>query len=245
MWTGIRGSCFAVAILAIAALALAQVQAVEQRSPSQIPAVPLSPDELYRGWLASEVLGKQVTSKPGADLGRVRNVLIGNETADIAALVVEAATTSDTKEYVFRVPWQKVEAAALPDRVVVEIADSRLPEYGIFVPDGPKASREQPEDFAVSDVIGDRARLQTGMGYGYVRDVVFTPEGRLRAVLITRGMRLGGGTVAFGFPQSPSERWRAGAAYYGLPYVTIDQANVAAVAVEMGRFAGPPKGSKG
>jgi sporulation protein YlmC with PRC-barrel domain len=245
MLTTIRHSCFAAGSLAIISLCSVQVQAIEQRSPSLIRVVPLSADELYQGWLASEVLGKELVSKGGARLGRVSNILVGTDTAQIGALVVEAAATGDAKEYVFRIPWQKVESSSLPDRVVVDLADSRLPEYDIFVPDQPKRSGQSAEDFAVSAVIGDRARLQTGRGYGYVRDVVFTPEGRLRAVLITRGIRLGGGTVAFGFPRSPSERWRAGAAYYGLPYVTSDQANLAAVTVDLGRFVEPRAESKG
>jgi sporulation protein YlmC with PRC-barrel domain len=218
----IRQSCLAAASLATVALCSVQVQATEQRSPSLIRAVPLSTDELYRGWLASEVLSNKVVSKAGVGLGRVRNILVGSDSAQIEALVVEAAAAGDAKEFVFRVPWQKIETGSLPGRVVVDVADSRRPEYGIFSPDKPKHSGQAAKDFAVSAVIGDRARLQTGLGYGYVRDVVFTPEGRLRAALITRGTRLGGGTVAFGFPRSPSDRWRAGAAYYGLPYITSE-----------------------
>jgi sporulation protein YlmC with PRC-barrel domain len=194
--------------------------------------VPLSANDLYRGWLASRVLGKGVISKTGLGLGTLRNIMIGDD-GWIQALIIDDDSTGGA-EFVFRVPWRNVHSSLLPDRVVVDVSSRRQSEFDIFPDDEKKA--EMSQEFAVSAVINDYARLQTGRGYGYVRDVVFTPEGRMRAVLVTRSARLGGGTVAFGFPASPAERWDPGTSYYGLPYVTTEQADAAAVSADLKHF---------
>ena len=194
--------------------------------------VPLSADDLYRGLLASSVLGKGVVSKTDQGLGTVRNILIGDD-SQIQALIIDD-DSADGAEFVFRVPWRNVRLSLLPDRVVVDVSSGRQSEFDIFPED--EKTAEPSQEFAVSAVINDYARLQTGRGYGYVRDVLFTPKGRMRAVLITRSARLGGGNVAFGFPASPAERWDPSTSYYGLPYITAEQADAAAVSVDLKYF---------
>jgi hypothetical protein len=49
-------------------------------------------------------------------------------------------------------------------------------------------------------------------------------------VLVIRGGEAGGGTLAFGFPGSTGP-WDPEAGYYGLPYVTVAQADAAAVRI--------------
>jgi hypothetical protein len=197
--------------------------------------VPLSPENLYRGWLASQVIGRKLASKADHDLGRVRNLLVGRD-GQIEALVVEGNGTTESREFMFRVPWQRIDASALPRRIIADVTDGRSPTYGIFP--GTPGIPEEPSEFAVSEVIGDNARLQAGQGYGYVSDVVFSSDGNMSAVLVTREARAGGGTFAFGFPKSPIAQWNPGASYYGLPYVTPEQADGAAVSVDLDRFRG-------
>ena len=202
----------------------------EQRNPLQI--VPLSAEELYRGWRASQVLGKPITSNSGNGLGTVRSLILGSD-GHIRALVVESGSSTSAGEFVFRIPWDRVEASRLPGRLIADIAGGDDPAYGIFRNDAQRV----PTEFAVSEIIGDYARLQAGQGYGYVSDAVFTRGGDLKAVLITREARAGGGTFAFGFPEHPVGRWNAGATYYGLPYATAEHADAAALRVDLTRFA--------
>jgi hypothetical protein len=96
-------------------------------------------------------------------------------------------------------------------------------------------STKQPDEFRITQVIGDYARLQAGQAYGYVGDAVFSPSGALLAVLIVRDATAGGGTFAFGFPGSIGA-WNPRVGYYGLPYVTAEQAGLAALRVDAGRF---------
>ena len=84
-------------------------------------------------------------------------------------------------------------------------------------------------------LIGDYARLQTGQGYGYVTDLVFSPAGKMMAVLVARDRQAGGGTIAFPYPDK-MENWSPAMSYYGLPYITAEQANQAGMAVNMRSF---------
>jgi len=201
----------------------------EQRQRIQI--VPLAADELYRGWRASHVLGKEVSSVAGTSLGTARNLIIGPD-GQVRAVVVEGSKRDLSREFMFRIPWQRLELSRLPGRLTADIDADRDPAYGIFRNDDQHVLGE----FAVTEIIGDYARLQAGQGYGYVSDAVFTRAGNLIAVLITRDARSGGGTYAFGFPERPVERWNAGASYFGLPYVTAEHADAAAIPVDLTRF---------
>lgn len=84
-------------------------------------------------------------------------------------------------------------------------------------------------------MIGDYTRLQAGQGYGYVSDLVFSQDGKLLDVLVSRGASAGGGTYAFSYPDDTG-KWSPGMSYYGLPYVTGDQATRAGVRVDLSRF---------
>jgi len=231
-------------LLAVSATLVA-VGAGAAQNAAELPAtqvVPLSPANLYRGWLASHVIGQKVVSKADHDLGRVRNLLVGTD-GQIEAFVVEGNGTSEAREFVFRIPWQRIVASALPRQVVTDVTDGRQPTHGIFP--GRPGIPEQTTEFAVSAVLGDYARLQAGQGYGYVSDVVFSRAGNMSAVLVTREARTGGGTLAFGFPESPVAQWNPGASYYGLPYVTAEQADRAAVPVDPKQFSSAERGRAG
>jgi hypothetical protein len=77
--------------------------------------------------------------------------------------------------------------------------------------------------------------LQTGLAFGYVSDIIFSPDANMLAVLVLRDATAGRGLYAFGFPGTTG-RWDPSAGYYGLPYVTTDQANAAAIRVDPKRF---------
>jgi hypothetical protein len=69
-----------------------------------------------------------------------------------------------------------------------------------------------------------------------VTDVVFTKDGRLGAVLVTRAEGSGASTLAFPFSGVRS-LWDPGASYFGLPHATADQADKAGVPVDPSRFS--------
>ena len=157
----------------------------QQGAPAAVrPETHLSADMLYRGWRASQLLGREAATKDGKALGTIRNALVGSD-AKITAVLVERQAAGQRSEFVFCLPWERIDAA-------------RLPELDMFA--GDTGAPTMPREFAVTEVVGEYARLQAGQGYGYVSDIVFSRDGTMIAVLITRGLGQEGGTYAFGFP---------------------------------------------
>lgn len=210
-------------------MSYAQAQGTQNSSDS-IPAT----KAVYDGWRASQLLASSIVSKDdGRPLGQVRNILIDAD-GRIAAVIMEGGGSLQLPQAVYRLPWQDIEMT--PGKRGVAIAPSGIerPHYGLFP--GTEGVATLPREFRVTEVIGDYARLQTGIGYGYVTDVVFTRDGRLAAVLVAREVASGGGIIAFPFP-GPQSRWDPGASYYGLPFVTPDQAERGGIKVDLGRFS--------
>jgi hypothetical protein len=202
--------------------------------PAAQQVVPLRAQSMYQGWRASRVLGNPVVTRAGDHLGALRNILMGAD-GRILALIVEGASSANEPEFVFRIPWTLF-GPEFPHRIIADVSVDPFGERGLFAIDQDRGSRSVNE-FAVTAVVGDYARLQPGQAYGYVSDVVFS-DGQLLAVLVTRDRASGGGTYAFGFPGTIGQ-WNPAAGYYGLPYVTPQQANGAAVKVDPKRFADP------
>jgi hypothetical protein len=119
------------------------------------------------------------------------------------------------------------------DSVAVDLSTGQWPQYGLFP--GTDGVMTLPREFRLTEVLGDYARLQTGYGYGYVTDVVFSGDGRMIAVLISRDAAAGGGTFAFPYPGTTGP-WDPALSYYGLPFVTESQATMAGLRVDPKRF---------
>ncbi|WP_291862308.1 PRC-barrel domain-containing protein [Bradyrhizobium sp.] len=206
----------------------------QQPSTQTLPqVVPLTAQGVHQGWRASDVLGDGVLSGANDELGTVKNILIGRD-GRIEALIVESVRRPDVPEFVFRIPWNRVVGITDPDHIVADIPLGQRQQFGLD-PDR-RDGAVSSDQFPVTEIIGDYARLQAGQAYGYVSDVVFTKDGRMLAVLVTRDGVSSGGTYAFGFPREPADRWSATASYYGLPYVTQEHANAAAVRIDATRF---------
>jgi sporulation protein YlmC with PRC-barrel domain len=192
--------------------------------------------ELYSGWRTSDLLGSRVFSKKGEYLGMVRNIVVADN-GQVKALIAEEAGIGITLEFVFRLPWKDVAKPVHRGALIADLSDARSRQYGLFPAPFGKSDEDKPqaEDFLVTKVLGDYARLQTGIGYGLVKDVVFSPQGRMVAVLVARDAAKGGGTIAFPSP-GPTGKWSPRASYYGLPFVTAEEADRAGMRVDVRRF---------
>ncbi len=187
---------------------------------------------VYDGYRASRLLGSAVFSLKGEYLGAIRNVILADN-GQIVSLVVEGYRTKDEPEFISRIPFGRVLRPLHEGAVVADFSDLRSREFGLFV--DPGQTQAEPHEFSISKIIGDYARLQAGQGYGYVSDLVFDGGGKLAAVVISREASAGGGTYAFPYP-GETGRWSPKLSYYGLPYVTADQASKAGLRLDMKEF---------
>jgi len=196
---------------------------------------------IYAGWRSSKMLGSHVFSKRGEYLGTVQNIVIADN-GQVKALIAEEAGIGITPEFIFRLPWNDVVKPVHRGALIADLADVRSQQYGLFpLPfagskeAGTKENDSKNEDYLVTQVLGDYARLQTGAGYGLVKDVVFSQQGRMLAVLVARDASQGGGTIAFPYP-GQTGRWSPNASYYGLPFVTGEQAERGGVRIDPRKF---------
>lgn len=192
----------------------------------------LDPDLFYEGWRSRQLLGQPVAARDGREVGFVRDLVIDAD-GRIAALILEGSGTAQIPEAVYRIPWRNVDLTPGRRGVVADLASRERPEYGLFP--GTEGVATLPREFRASEVLGDYARLQTGHGYGAVTDLVFSPDGRMTAVLVNRDAASGGSIFAFAF-RGTTGRWDPSARYYGLPFVTEGQARAAGLRIDQGRF---------
>lgn len=204
--------------------------------PQPLPASPVAAgpsslsNEIYDGLRASRLIESHVYSREGKYLGRVRNLAIRDD-GRIEALILERERVGAMGDAVFRVPWDQIAKPIHPGVLIAGVMDFHAPELGLF-----RDPKPSGEDFLVSEVLGEYARLQAGQGYGYVKDAVFTADGKLLAILIARDVQAGGGTFAFAYP-GRTGKWSPDMSYYGLPFVTADQASKNGLRVAPEKFA--------
>lgn len=193
----------------------------------------LQEDAVYAGWLGSKLAKGTIVSERGHELGQVRRITIAAN-GQIWAFTAEQPGLGIPPDFVFHLPWKNVSRLLRPGVVVArfETASRR----------GLDAMRRKPiEDrvattFRLADIIGDNVRLKTGLLYGTVTDTVFSTGGKLVAVLVTREGK-DDGAIAFPFP-GQLLRWSPTASYYGLPFITLDQADSAGLEIDWHKFKG-------
>ena len=171
-------------------------------------------EEVYKGFRASRLMGQGVYGPNGNKIGGVQDVLV-DPNGQIVAIVVEAGGFLDIGDAAFRVAWREVDLTPGRDGVKIPITEATAERYGLF--DGPETLATGPRVWRVSELLGDYARLRDGVGYGYVRDAVFSREGKLSGVLVTRDVTWGGGLYGYPF-YGYGHGWTPGLGYYGLPY---------------------------
>ena len=192
----------------------------------------LAPDALYEGWRSQQLIGQQALRRSGDGIGIVRDLIIDADGRLAAALIAGGGMLSPP-DALYRIPWSEVDLTPGRKDIVVAISEDEKSRYALFP--GTEGVQTLPREFRLTEVLGDYARLQTGYGYGYITDAVFSQDGRLIAVLISRDAASGGGTFAFPFPGTVG-RWDPGASYYGLPFITDSQAQAGGLRIDPKRF---------
>lgn len=173
---------------------------------------------LYEGVSLKDLFDAEVFGPNEDDLGELEDVIIGPE-GKAQAIIVEAGGFLDIADTHFRVPWDEVEIASGAEDVTIPVTEDNVENYALF--EGEYVPIDLRE-WRATELIGDYATLESGVGYGYVDDLIVSREGDVEAVVVTPGVGYGVyGPYAYpyyGYPYG----WAPGLAYYGLPYAEAD-----------------------
>jgi hypothetical protein len=233
---------------AVLALALGAGSAVpasaQQGSPSQQTQSQAAPpvlalnnwnyDTAYRyGWSVERLMDQaDVIGASGDDIGSVENVIIGNR-GHILGIIAQVGGFWDIGDTHVFVPWEQVQVSRDLERVVVPIREDNVDQYAGYANDVLRRAATGrthvvdddlatgPRIWKATDLIDDYAYLNDQTGYGYVNDLIFTPDGNLHAVVVNASPGWGGGYRAFPF-YGYNYGWNPNYSGYNLGYGAND-----------------------
>lgn len=202
-------------------------------------------DPVYAGgWSAEAMLDAEVYGPTGEEIGEMENIVVGPD-GMIQAIIIEVGGFWDIGDTHVAVPWDQVEIAPRLERVVVPVTEESVEDYGLYGEGGLYGDQTYftaedvdqaqvvdddlvtgPRLWKVSELLDDNVVLEGGVGYGYVRDMIFDEAGSVEAVVVNPDVGYGvAGPYAYPF-YGYGYGWRPGLDYYGLPYGREDLADL-------------------
>jgi hypothetical protein len=191
-------------------------------------------DTAYRyGWSVERLMDQaEVIGPSGDDIGSVENVIVGDR-GHILGIIAQVGGFWDIGDTHVFVPWNEVQVSPDLERAVVPIREDNVDQYSGYANDVLRRAatgRTQvvdddlatgPHIWRATDLIDDYAYLNNQTGYGYVNDLIFTPDGDLHAVVVNASPGWGGGYRAFPF-YGYAYGWSPSYSGYNLGYGTAD-----------------------
>ena len=171
--------------------------------------------ELYEGWTAEQLFDTEVRGSENDELGEIENLVIGAD-GKVTKIIVEAGGFLDIGDTHFAVPWDRVEFGPDMEWVRIPVDEDNVEEFGLF--EGGEEPTTGPRAWRASELINDYVRLQDGVGYGIVQDIVFSQDGDVEAVVVYPDVGYGIGPP-YAYPYYGYDReFDPGAETYELPY---------------------------
>ena len=168
---------------------------------------------LYDGWSATNLLDQEAYGENGNVVGEIEDFIIGPE-GRIQKVVVEGGGFLDIGDTHLAIPWNRVTRVGSIS-ITVPVTEETFGEFGMFenVDDMPP----KPQNFRLTELLGDPVTVRDNIGYGHARDVIFDNEGKIEAVIVEPaygyGYRHGPHALPYHGTYSPYLD-----PYYGTPY---------------------------
>lgn len=189
------------AAVAVALAAPAMAQNVPQEDVVTLASFDTS--QLKNGFTVDRMMDSQVFGRDGGEIGTVQNIVIGQDDR-ASEVIVEVGGALEIGDKVISVPWDQVDVTPEQAGIKVMVDADNVESFSLFndretVATGPRA-------YKATELLGDYVRLKDGVNYGYVRDIAFTNDGRLHAVVVQPDVTYTGAGGYFAYP------------YYGYGY---------------------------
>jgi len=181
------------------------------------------------GWSVKKLIGTKAFGPNRKEIGKVENVIFGPK-GKALKLIVETGGLLGFDETPLAVDWKDVKIGPGLDYVNTPITVESLEKYGLF--DGmPGKVAIGQRQWRATELIGDYVNLQGGANYGYVRDLIISKDGDIKAVIVRPDVGYGrmGGYYAYpyyGYGMGYDYAWNPGNDYYELPFGKTDIAHL-------------------
>lgn len=211
-------------------------------SAQQVEVIPLSEwryDEFVgSSWSVEELMDEaEVYGAGGEEIGDVENIVF-SENGSILSLIAEVGGFIDIGDTHVSVPWEQVDVSDDLDRIDVPISEENVEDYSLFGEYGYLTAQETqqsqvvgdelrvgPRAWKATDLMGDYARLEDAVNYGYVDDLLVSMDGQLEAVVVEPDVGVGGGPYAlpyYGYRYG----WDPALDFYDVPYAEAEIAEL-------------------
>lgn len=177
------------------------------------------------GWSVKKLIGTKAFGPHRKQIGKVENLIFDPE-GKVRELIVATGGFLGIDDTPLAVKWQDVKIGPNVDYVNTPLTAESVKKYGLF--DGmPDKVAIGPREWRATELIGDYVNLKGGAHYGYVRDLIISKDGELKAVIVSPdvGYDQMGGLYAYPF-YGYDEGWNPGNDHYDLPYGKTDIANL-------------------
>ena len=182
-------------------------------------------EELRNGYNAENLIDTKVRSPNGEEIGEIENLIVGPD-GKLKKIVFATGGVLGIGDKHLAVDWKDVKVGPGIEFVTVPLTQGTANQYGIF--DGmPERVNTGPRAFRASELLGDYVRLKGGVNYGYVRDLMFTQAGELKAIIVNPDVDYATDRGYYAYPfRGYDYGWNPGADYYDLPYDRSDIAQL-------------------
>lgn len=215
-------------------------QKQKQENASSRKGTHWSYDQIYSsGWSGKGLMDQGTVYGPnGDDIGSIENLIIGDD-GRLLGVIAEVGGFLDIGDTHVFVPWDQLEIDLENDRVTIPVTEENIENYvykdDVLTKDDMQRRQVVSSDLATgprvwkaTELLDDRAVLSTGVAFGWVTDLIFSPEGSLQSVVVTADASFRGGYYAYPY-HGHRYGWHPGANQYN---VAEDVATV----LKLGRF---------
>lgn len=185
-------------------------------------------DEAGRtGWSVKKLIGTKAFGPNRKEVGNVENVIFGPD-GKVRKLIVTTGGFLGIGETPLAVNWNDVKIGPDIDYVNTPLTAESVAKYGLF--DGmPDQVAKGPREWRATELIGDYVNLKKDVHYGYVRDLIISKDGELKAVIVNPDVGYGryGGYYAYPYyGYGYGYGWDPGHHSYDLPFGKTDIAGL-------------------
>jgi sporulation protein YlmC with PRC-barrel domain len=179
------------------------------------------------GWSVRKLIGKKVKGLKGETVGEVDNIVFGPD-GKVRKLIVATGGFLGIGDKNLAVIWSDVTVGPGYGYVTTPITAENVKKYGLFDGFAKSSGPLAPRDWRASELIGDYVNLKGNVHYAFIRDLIVSEDGELKAVIVNPDVGFAHSRGSYYASPFLGDQygWHPGNANYNLPYDNTDIADL-------------------